>query len=177
MTNYVTCSRAAHDDPANLSGSDGNRTPGHILDTDWLDVILVAIDFETQLPRLGVLWSSRTRQTFWVYTAPVYGEKTYHYSSHTVSAAKRLVFLETMPAIDGDLVVPPIPELVTPTILWFELDGCNLLERILLLVPLNADAFDRRVRKLSRSFESVHMLTRQLAARPSSGEVEHRRNR
>ena len=52
------------------------------------------------------------------------------------------MLFQAVPAIDRDPVVPPGSELRQPTVLWLELDGSDLLEGVLLLVPFNADVLD-----------------------------------
>lgn len=53
------------------------------------------------------------------------------------------MLLEAMPAIDGNLVIPPVSELRSPTVLWLKFDGSNLFKWVLLLVPDDADAVCR----------------------------------
>lgn len=49
------------------------------------------------------------------------------------------MLLKSVPAVNGDLIVPPVPKLGSPAVLWLKFDGTNFLEWILLFVPDDAD--------------------------------------
>lgn len=90
-----------------------------LIDTRRLNIVPVPIDSQPQLPRLSV-----------------------HDFSHSVRAAQRLMLLKPMPAVHRDPVIPPGPKLRQPTILRLKLQRRNLLEGVLLRVPLDADVVD-----------------------------------
>lgn len=56
------------------------------------------------------------------------------------------MFLESMPAVDGNLIVPPGSKLRTPAVLRFKFNSRNFLEWIFLLVPFNTNAIKRMLR-------------------------------
>ena len=51
--------------------------------------------------------------------------------------------LQAVPGVAGDAVVPPDAELGDPAVLGLELEVGDLLVRVFLLVPADADVFDR----------------------------------
>lgn len=50
------------------------------------------------------------------------------------------MLFETVPAIDGDLVVPPVSEFRTPAILRFKFHGRNFFPGVFLVIPDDTDA-------------------------------------
>lgn len=60
-----------------------------------------------------------------------------------VRTAQWLMFLQTMPRVNRDPVIPPHSELWNPAILGLKLNRRNLLKRVFLRVPFNANVIDR----------------------------------
>lgn len=84
-----------------------------------LNIVPIPIHLQPQLPRLRI----------------------YH-PPHPIRAPERLMFLQPMPAVHRDPIIPPDPELRQPTVLRLKLDRRDLLERILLRVPLQTNVLD-----------------------------------
>lgn len=96
-----------------------SAVPWHFVQATRFDVILVTVDLEPQLSRLGV-----------------------DNAAHAVRRPQGLMLLQAVPRVHGDAVVPPDAKLRDPTVLRVELDGRHGLEREFLLVPLDADVVD-----------------------------------
>lgn len=87
-----------------------------ILQTLGLDIILVPINPQPQLPTLSI----------------------YH-PPHPIGTSQGLMHLQPMPRVNRNPIIPPDPELRQPTILRLKLQRRDLLKGIFFLVPGYAD--------------------------------------